>query len=268
MKPPVLQTCLAISHQAVMWLHVLERKKELPGAQHHPVPVLRMNCWPRPLPRGLLTAMPFCCRKQLLRKSFLHPPRNRWFFQFCHAFLSTELFLDKYTRFGEAAFSHLGRSNWTFLKTHVPEKYPLFLWRSSAFPTLKDGYLPQKIPFIKKALMENLQLSLKRRNPPSTTAGSKELLPPPSLFTHEGSSKIWIGSVNISGVWGEKKLLNASTWSLGYRKKINLFISLKSLADSRGERKENKGASTKSTCKKWFMAKKSYFCFFLQLPNL
>lgn len=38
------------------------------------------------------------------------------------------------------------------------------------------------------------------------------------------------------------------------RRLIYLF-NLEALADSRGRRKENKAASTKSTLKKWFMAK-------------
>lgn len=51
------------------------------------------------------------------------------------------------------------------------------------------------------------------------------------------------------------------------RRLIYLF-NLESLADSRGRRKENKAASTKSTCKKWFMAKKPGLLPFIAAKTL
>lgn len=51
------------------------------------------------------------------------------------------------------------------------------------------------------------------------------------------------------------------------RRLIYLF-HLKSLADSRGKRKENKEASTKSTCKKWFMAKKLVLLLFIAAKTI
>ena len=73
--------------------------------------------------------------------------------------------------------------------------------------------------------------------------------------------------MNISEVWGEKKLLNASTWSLSDRKKINLFISLKVSGRFKREKKGKQRSLYQINLQEVVYGQKASFASFYSCQN-